>query len=51
MWPSNSEDESLKTRKRKEAEDDIDVTDEPSLDDFDEEDGSPSDRRRDPLRK
>ena len=48
---STNEDETLKTRKRKEAEDDIDITDEPTLDDFEEEDGSPSDRRRDPLRR
>ena len=48
--PSINDDPTLKTRKRNESEDDIDITDEPTLDDFDEEDGSPSDRRRDPLR-
>ena len=47
---SNSDDQTLKTRKRREDEDDVEITDEPSLEDFDEEDGSPSDRRRDPLR-
>ena len=50
MRPSTNEDETLKTRKRSKDEEDIDITDEPSLEDFDEEDGSPSDRRRDPLR-
>lgn len=56
MWPDkNDESQERKTGKRPAKEDDenVEINDEATLDDFEPvaDDGNPDDRRRDPLRR